>query len=577
MADVLVVGAGPTGLMAATLLARSGISAAIIDKNAEPATESRAFATHARSLEIFAKLGLEQRFLEKGTVMEGAEVFLDGQPVARISFQDLPRSDTPFPFVLLIPQAQIELLLLDDLRSHGVEVNRPCELTHLEQDEHHATARFSNGESATFRYVIGADGAHSLVRKAAGLTFEGAPYADTFLLADCKVGGADTENRARFYLHGKQFALQFPLAGTEGSRIYAVAEGADAEPTLDNVQQIVRKCSGLDLTLSNATWVSRYRVHHRSVDRYRAGRFFVAGDAAHIHSPAGGQGMNTGLQDAANLAWKLALVLNGQAPPALLDTYHQERWPVGQRVVQVTDRLFRVVLGENPLVAKLRDRLMPMLARPLSSLQAVRSTGFHYLSQLGIRYRPNFFVDDDGGASSGPSPVPLSGSAASNLLPQMHSESLPGSNRATIGRPNAPRAGHRAPNALIQRNLDVFALISGYQFDLLVLSRSALKPAQIEHLQAQLDATRRTAPFPLRTHLVAPCLNGRHPGVTQIETTDLYRTYQLTENRPHALVLIRPDGHIAFRSDSHNLDALHRFVARFQAHRGEASPSAKSK
>lgn len=529
MVDVIVVGAGPTGLMAAGLLARCGVRVRVISKAAGKAEESRAFGIQARSLELFLSMGIVEEFLDRGMLASGSQIFVDGKEAATLNFDDIGRADTPYSFVLLVPQWEIEGILLDDLRRHGVEVEYNREAVDLEQDDETVTVRLRGGEEIRGRYVIGADGAHSLVRKKLGFTFEGAAYPQGFLLADCKVNWPLDHSHLKLFLRGTRIAIYFPLKGRDIGRLIvlsSVAPGQDqgAYPaTLAEVQTALAEATGIEVELSDPVWLSRYNIHHRGVNQYGRGRAFVAGDAAHIHSPVGGQGMNTGLQDAANLAWKIALALQGKAPADLLDTYHAERYPVGQKILKFTDRLFGIVSSQKGWLAGIRNRLLPRLAGTVTRTGALRSRAFHFVSQLGIRYHVPVYLHDDG---------PYEGGL---------------------------NAGERAPNAAIARGLDVFSLIGGYRFHVLAISSQPLELFEIGRLHEELKRLPQPA-IPLKAHLIGHSLMGRDPRLHRTESSQIFDAYGLGEETPQALFLVRPDGHIAYRSRSLNLAGLSRFL-----------------
>jgi hypothetical protein len=271
-------------------------------------------------------------------------------------------------------------------------------------------------------------------------------------------------------------------------------------------------------------------LHHRGVNKYQEGRVFVAGDAAHIHSPAGGQGMNTGLQDAANLAWKLALVIKGVAPEELLETYHSERWPVGQNVLNYTDKMFSTMTAQSGWVASIRNMLLPLFGAVISRSGTVRSRAFHFLSQLGIRYEESAFVRD-------------------------------GSTRvAASAWRDGPAAGRRAPNGLIARNRDVFSLIDGYRFHVLALSRKALAQDEIQSLCTALSRLPGSIGIPLQTHVIAHSLLGRDARINQAESNQVFEAYGLSSQTSQAIYLIRPDGYVAYRCDRLDISGLEEFI-----------------
>jgi 2-polyprenyl-6-methoxyphenol hydroxylase-like FAD-dependent oxidoreductase len=544
--DVLVVGAGPTGLMAATLLRRAGVTVRVFDKSEQQAHESRAFAVHARSLELLGAIGLADRFLERGLIATGAQVFVDGARVAEIDFDDIGRDDTPYPFVLMVPQWEIEAILVDDLTRQGVAVEHGVEVTGFDQsvDGVLVRARDREGRLRELRaaYVIGADGAHSIVRKTLGLDFAGAPYPQGFLLADCAVDWPLDHDHLKIFVHGRDLAVFLPLRGRDVSRIIAIVpfdgggvavpETAGSSPaTIEEVAHALRAASRMAVHLRDPVWVTRYRIHHRGVAAYGRGRVFVAGDAAHIHSPAGGQGMNTGLQDAANLAWKLALVLGGRAPADLLDTYHGERWPVGRKILERTDRFFAVMSSQTAWVTALRNVLVPALAPVLTRFAPLRARAFHFVSQLGIRYHASRFVSDASPAHA------------------------PGAWRRGVA------AGSRAPNGDIAHGRDVFSLLQGYRFHVLALSRRPLGEQEIAAVSAALAALESSTVLGLATHLVAHSLIGRDARFIQAESPHVFAVYGIDRRVPQGIFLVRPDGYVAYRSVGLDVDGVRRFIA----------------
>ena len=547
--DVAIVGAGPTGLFAAALLARAGVAVRILDKAPGPAKESRAFAVQARSVELLASIGLGDAVLDRGTLATGARIYVDGREAAGFGFAADGRADTPYPLVLVLSQSEMEAILVAEVKRLGIAVERGVTIGTIVEDQGGVTLAGTGprGEPLQARagYVIGADGAHSVVRKAAGLTFAGAPYAQGFLLADCRLEGLVSDGPFCVFLHGRDFALWFPMKGEQTGRVLTTDGAVAADPslasqgtapaTLADVEASFRRATQRDVRLSDATWTSRYRVHHRSCDRYRVGRVFVAGDAAHIHSPAGGQGMNTGLQDVANLAWKLAIAVQGEAPSGLLDSYDAERRPVGETVLRVTDRAFSFLTSASGLVGGIRDVLLPLAGSAIGRSGLVRNKAFGFLSQLGIRYEPRWAVQhEQAGWSVGPSP------------------------------------GRRAPDAAVARGRSVFDLLDGYRFTILALSRKPLRAAEIERLAQDLDDMSTRSGLRSNAVLVGHSLVGRHARLVQAETDAVLSAYGLTGEIIQALYLVRPDGHVAWRAPSLDVAGCEAFMAeRF----GRVTPS----
>jgi len=535
MTEVIIIGAGPTGLMAAALLHHHGVAVRVFSKAEGPARESRAFGIHARSLELFLNLGLVEEFLNRGLLATGVQVFLDGQCSAELNFDDIGRSDTPYGFVLMVPQWDVEDILLSHLQRSGVKVEYGVEAFDLDQSDNMVLVRVRHpgqdrSEEIQAPYAIGADGAHSLVRRKLGLHFEGEAYPQGFLLADCHLDWALDHSHIKIFLRGNRFAAFLPLKGTQMGRVMVLAptqpgQGEGCHPaSLEEVEKELREASGHKLSLSDALWTSRYHIHHRGVRHYRQGRVFLAGDSAHIHSPVGAQGMNTGLQDAANLAWKLTLALRGDLPANLLDTYHQERWPVGQKIIKFTDRIFSLIISQKTWLSGLRNRLLPRFAGTVSRTGVLRGKAFHFVSQLGIRYHGLGFLRDDG---------PF---------------------KAVL------KAGERAPNAGIARGVDVFSLIQGYRFHVLALSSRPLDEPEIARLASEMDQLPVPAGIGLGRHIVCHSLIGRDPRIHRCECSQIFQAYGLDDENPQALFLIRPDGYIAYRSLQLHLSGLRRFL-----------------
>jgi 2-polyprenyl-6-methoxyphenol hydroxylase-like FAD-dependent oxidoreductase len=391
--DVLVVGAGPTGLALAIWLTRLGIRVRIVDRNAEPSPTSRAVAVQARVLEMYAQIGLADMVVEQGVRADALNLWVAGRRAARFPIGPAGESLTPFPFVLIYPQDEHERLLIAELARLGVEVERSTTFVAMRQDDAgvHATLRSADGsdDMCHAAYIAGCDGARSGVRQALAIDFPGGTYSQYFYVADVQGTGPTTNGQVHVALDSADFLIVFPMKGVGRTRLIGVAPdraGAEqAEVRFEDVSHVVLQQVGV--TVSKVNWFSTYHVHHRVAPRFRDRRAFLLGDAAHIHSPVGGQGMNTGISDAINLAWKLAAVIHGDCAGQLLDSYEPERIAFARRLVATTDRLFTIATARGRLAAIVRTKLFPRLAPLLLRVGAVRRFMFRTVSQIVIAYR----------------------------------------------------------------------------------------------------------------------------------------------------------------------------------------------
>jgi 2-polyprenyl-6-methoxyphenol hydroxylase-like FAD-dependent oxidoreductase len=392
--DVLVVGAGPTGLMLACQLARRGIRVLIIDRHSAPALQTRALGVQARTLEIYAKLGIADRALELGKPGTGANIWAQGRHMARVPLGEAGKNLTPYPFILILGQDDNERIMGDRVHELGLSVEWNTELVSLAQeaDKVTATIRLPNGTQRQIAaaWVGGCDGAHSAVRELNAITFPGAPYEHVFFVADVEATGSMIADEVNVYLFREGFHLLFPMRGKDHWRVVGIVPPDlrdKGDLKFEAMIPTLRSEAESRLSFTTCSWFSTYRIHHRSASRFRDRRCFLLGDAAHIHSPVGAQGMNTGLQDAYNLAWKLALVIKDQAKAALLDTYEEERLPVAQRLLATTDRAFRLVVSDSPIAGLLRTKILARIAALALSLERIQRIAFRTVSQIGIEYR----------------------------------------------------------------------------------------------------------------------------------------------------------------------------------------------
>ena len=531
--DVLVVGAGPTGLTLGLTLAAWGVPTRVVDRQLDRVHESRALAIQPRSLEVLGALGLAAPLLSRGNDAIRVQ-FHAGGKVVEVPIFDTGLEDTRYPFVLFLSQAETEAVLSESLAERGLIVERGTELvdTTVQPAGVRCVLRHRDGrtEQVSPAYLVGCDGAHSTVRHQAGIGFAGSAYPQTFALADVEVDGDLDPDAAHFFPADDGVLLVFPLRHPASWRLLTIADldpgrdpGVD-QPTMTELQEIVDRFAGGSLRLRDPFWLTYFKVHQRLATDYRAGPVFLAGDAAHVHSPAGGQGMNTGIQDAWNLGWKLALVLRG-ADPELLDSYQAERQPVGRFVLRLANAPFRVATGTSRVPRLVRTRLLPRLAPLAGRIGPVRRIGFRIVSELGIRYR--------------------------------------GSPLSVEGRPRlrtGPRAGDRLPDGPIERGNQpgwLHEALSGPRLHLLLSGPIDAWDA------AAVAAANASARDLVAVHYLTddppPPADIRGDVLHDAEGSLLRR---LGRGRP-AQYLVRPDGHIGYRCADADLDGLRRYLDRW--------------
>jgi len=390
--DVLIVGAGPSGLMMAAQLLRYGIAPMIIDAKAGPDRTSKAIAIHARSLEFFRQMGLADELLAKGYPCYGAQVQGRKRPLGNIDLNRLADPGTVFPFIHIISQDQTERLLIKRLTENACPVIWETRLIGVRQDDREATVTLEqNGTVQRWKckWVVGADGVESTVRKSIGIPFEGKPYHGRFFLADVHI--QDVHQRNIHFFLGRQSALGiFPFDTNGHYRLIGKLPmdwTEKAELRYTHIKPLVDGALGVELPVNRCTWVSEFTLCRRMAEQFARQRCFLIGDAAHVHSPVGGLGMNTGMQDAVNLAWKLAGVIGGQTSPRVLYTYQQERIPVARDVIRMADRGFNLTIGLPHWLTPLRDMLLTALFRYAIAKPSLLHTVFARLAQLNTHYR----------------------------------------------------------------------------------------------------------------------------------------------------------------------------------------------
>jgi 2-polyprenyl-6-methoxyphenol hydroxylase-like FAD-dependent oxidoreductase len=516
--DVLVVGAGPTGLCAALVLAQHGVRVRVVDRGAGPVEQSRAAILHTRTLEYFDRLGVADAAVARGRLITDVVLHENGRYAGSIPLAgEGAAAQTRFPHSLALEQFETERVLVEALAEHGVAVEWNCEVRELADADDGVRVRLSAGagpSTITARWLVGADGASSTVRRMLGLEFEGETYEQAGLLADVTLDVDLGVQGMRLSLTRGGFVGILPLSGGSyrlfgvvppelhqapvqrggpSHESYAPLDHADLQRWFDDYFMV-------DAHLREVKWASMFRFHSRLATRFRVGHAFLAGDAAHIHNPAGGQGLNLGVGDAVNLAWKLAQVVNGEAPQWLLDTYESERRPIAETVMKRTDTGFKLETTNNPVATWMRANVASRLIGRVSKLPPVRRAVFHMMSQLWINYR--------GSRAVGPGTGVL-------------------------------KPGDRAPFAPIETTREgarsVLDLTHGPGYHLLVFSPG---DEDMDELAARLTA-RYTAS--VTTHLIPA---GEHAA---------RQAYRVDGSR---LVLVRPDGHVAALADPASVDPL---------------------
>jgi 2-polyprenyl-6-methoxyphenol hydroxylase-like FAD-dependent oxidoreductase len=494
--------------MLALALARGGARVRVVDRLDGPSVATRALGVQARTLELYDRIGIAADAVALGRKAVAARMWAGGRTLARVPLGDIGRDLSPFPYLLVLGQDDNERLLGAALRAAGVEVEWRTELVAFEQDAKRVVARLKHADGAettvTTPWLAGCDGAHSAVRRLAGIDFPGAPYEHVFFVADATARGPMADGELNVFLREGGFLLLFPMRGDAHWRIVGIVpphlrDGRDL--AFDDLRPSLAADLGDAFAVDACAWFSTYRIHHRRAERFGLGRLFLLGDAAHIHSPVGAQGMNTGLQDAANLGWKLARVVRGEAPEALVDSYAIEREPVAQRLLATTDRAFAFVVSDAKGAAWLRTRAVPRLLAFAMRFRAVREFAFRTIAQIGIAYRK--------------SPLSLT----------------------EIGWPRgAPAAGDRFPwlgVALVPGGppIDLFTRLDAKRFTWIVFGDApagALPPALAEAIDTVV-----VPPLPANTRLLARA-----------------------RIAPPMAFLVRPDGYIALATRRADVEAL---------------------
>jgi len=543
--DVLIAGAGPVGLTMAAALTDQGLECRIIDKCSHPTDKSKALVVWSRTLELLNNLGMAETFLANGMKIHGASVYGQGKRLVHIAIDDVA---SQFGFPLMIPQSETERLLAEHLASRQIAVEREVELTTFTDSGERVTGELLHAdgrvESFDVPWLIGCDGAHSAVRHGLGLEFTGVSEQDDWMLADVHLKGPIAPDEVSVFWHIKGLLVFFPITPGRFRMIADLGRAADtphpAEPTLADVQAMIDERGPAGVVVSDPVWLAGFRINERKVNEYRVGRVMLAGDAAHIHSPAGGQGMNTGMQDAFNLAWKVALVHRGQAQAdVLLDSYSKERSTVGDQVLHAAAAVTRVATLRNPIAQYLRNHTASLLG----SFSFVQDKIKNGLCELSINYR--------GG--------PLSGEDWHSGGIVNRGQGVPVGDRLPEGKLIDPATGSE---------MSLHNAIRGMRHHLLLLpgSEGADGVASLAKIANQVEAAFPGLIDPL--FLLLPTEEGETTAVSDTQGIatwlDIDGALHEAHHARHAtLILVRPDGYIGYRAQPADGNALLAYLDRF--------------
>ncbi|MEJ6981034.1 FAD-dependent monooxygenase [Pedobacter sp. P351] len=516
--SVIIIGAGPSGLMMAAQLLRFGIQPIIIDSKTEITRESRALAVQARSLEILRQMGLDEIALKEGNIAKGLILHQDTEEIAQINLSSLGEGKSAFPYVLILEQAKTERILVDYLTSNTCPVYWNTKLLDVHQTDRLVTIKIHRNNQEQLLgcdWLIAADGASSNVRQTLKVPFVGRTYQHSFFLADLKINEEIYNDAVRAFFTEKGFTAIFPMKGSNYRVIGTVPKALNAKTDIsfNDLRPYLTFNLGFPITEQCCNWFSIYKVHHKMAERFKIQRCFLIGDAAHIHSPAGGQGMNTGLQDAYNLAWKLAGVINKKYSESILDTYAKERMPVAKTLLKTTDRLFSVMIGQNWLIRTLRNLFLPLLGSKIWKTTVVNQKVFGLISQTWINYRES-------------------------------SLSLHHSNAQNI------KAGDRLPyikfyDEKLKQDTDLHAWCKSAGFNLIVIGQLSQR-----ELLAIVKWIKLTYPLGLNFFYMPPSKRNQH----------VFDTFEINENGRKALI-IRPDMYIGYMNDIVDIELLNGYLA----------------
>lgn len=539
--DVLIVGAGPTGLTMACELLRHGITPRIIDKALAPTDKSKAFGIHPRTLELLENMGIVGTFLSQGNACNAFDMYDCGEPLASVKFDNI---ESKYPFVLMLAQSDTEKILHEHLLSYGVEVERNVELNRIKQTEDDVVATIKNQygsrEDFNFKYLAGCDGAHSVTRHQLNFEFKGAPYPNYWLLADCNIDWTYPTFHLSIFIHPTGVTAYFPLREDRGRLMFELENAPIDEemalPVIDDVHRLMEERGIQHNGISDPNWLAYFKLHHRMVDRYSEGRVFLCGDAAHIHSPMGGQGMNTGMQDAYNLAWKLALVLKGKSPEALLDSYNTERHRIGKEVVGLTDTAMKMATIHNPVISVIRNKMVGILSKITPVQEKIVST----LTQLEFHYKDSPIVDERWFESK----------EVEGYVP--HGHDLKAGERFKDYSLKSPEGSS---------STGLYDLLTGSEHELLVFTGAEPEDMEIQEISKIVESVKEYGSL-IETHLL---IGSKEipDGLPEVPSTWIDTGHNMHKDFGAAkasIYLIRPDGYIAFRNQPASASDLHEYL-----------------
>jgi len=520
--DVLIVGAGPSGLMMACQLALRNISFRIIDKKARQTNYSGALIVQARSIEIFQQMGIAQTAIGLGTIANEIKLVFNGKKTFTIPVRDIGKGLTQFPYLLLLEQSQTEQLLTNFISNFGYSIERETELVQFTQDDHsvNSVLKRSDGqeEFITTKYLIAADGARSTVRKQLQIPFIGKTFSTALYVSDCKAEGDLSPDQLCFLFSDQATAGIFPLPGGRWRIDGAISMDKESKDplTFDDIRNSFSDKARMKVEISEPEWFSVFHVNERYASTFQQKRCFLVGDAAHIHSPVGAQGMNTGLQDSYNLAWKLAMVIQGKSKSSLLDTYSSERVVVAKNVVRGTDRAFTLVTSRSFFAKLFRVHVLPFFLQLLLPIlvkqQSIRHFFFRRISEIGIQYRKSS----------------LSQHSSTGSFPTY-----------------APRPGERLPYINYQEDgkmMNIQDNVKSNDFHLFIFSK-----------HSSIEAISRTA------EKYAHMLSYEIIQYTS-DTNDLFKQFGIVDS---GCYLVRPDQYIAYRSSTPEADHFETYLQQF--------------